>query len=221
MGRLIPSLVDIRCGLVFLLKLGLNAVGPVATAEGLNMVLEGSLVLEVGATKTVPNLAAVLLVGPPIALNGEGLAAFPAHEGLRAVLAFVVSLEGSEVLEGPCPRVVDVVLAPRRTAVARQPQHRCRLRPPEGLWPLSVLRSMPPHMHLEIIVSVESLATKVTRKLSRSNEDLRRGRNPVLPHVQAVQGQAREDIGGAVLIRRRFRQNLGAQIGIRAREANL
>jgi hypothetical protein len=47
--------------------------------------------------------------------------------------------------------VVDVVPAPRRAAVARQPQHRRRLRPPQRLRPLPVLRPMPPHMHLQII----------------------------------------------------------------------
>jgi len=82
-------------------------------------------VLEVGATNAVPQLAAVLLVGPPVPPHGEGLAALAAHEGLDAVLPLVVRLECPEVFQGLRPGVVDVVPAPRGAAVARQPQH-CR-----------------------------------------------------------------------------------------------
>jgi hypothetical protein len=45
--------------------------------------------------------------------------------------------------------VVDVVAAPRRAAVARQPEHRRRLRPAQRRRPASpVLRPVPPHVHL-------------------------------------------------------------------------
>ena len=75
--------------------------------------------LEVRATSAVPELAAVLLVSPPVPPHGEGLAALAAHEWLDAVLPLVVSLKGPEVLEGLRPGVVDVVPAPRGAAVAR------------------------------------------------------------------------------------------------------
>lgn len=92
-----------------------------ATPEGLDVVLERALVFEVRATKTIPNLPAILLVRSPIAFHGEGLAAFSTCEGLDAVLSLVMCLEGAKVLERPRPRVVDVVFASRRAAVARQP----------------------------------------------------------------------------------------------------
>jgi hypothetical protein len=47
--------------------------------------------------------------------------------------------------------VVDVVPAPRRAAVARQPEHRRWLRPAQGLGPLPVLRPVTPHVHLHRI----------------------------------------------------------------------
>ena len=99
-----------------------------AAAEGLDVVLERPLVLEVGAAEAVPYLAAVLLVRAPVALHGERLGALAAHERLAAVLPLVVRLKGPEILQGPRARVLDVVLAPRCAAVARQPQHRRRLR---------------------------------------------------------------------------------------------
>ena len=125
-----------------------DAAGGVSPAEGADVVLEGALVLEVGAAGAVPELAAVLLVGAPVAAHGEGLAALAAHEGLDAVLPAVVRLQRAEVLERPRPRVVDVVPAPRRAAVARQPQHRRRLRAPQRLRALAVLRPVAPHVHL-------------------------------------------------------------------------
>ena len=111
----------------------------VAMAEGAGVVLERALVLELGAAEAVPEPAAVLLVRAPVALDGEGLAAAAAEEGLEPVLALVVRLQRAEVLERLGARVVDVVAAPRRAAVARQPQHRRRLDAPQRLRALAVL----------------------------------------------------------------------------------
>ena len=112
------------------------------------MVLERALVLELGAAEAVPELAAVLLVRAPVALDGQWLSAAAAAEGLGAVLALVVGLQGAEVLERPRPRVVDVVAATRRAAVARQPEHRRRLHAAQRLRALAVLRPVTPHVHL-------------------------------------------------------------------------
>ena len=104
--------------------------------------------LEIRSASAVPQLAAVLLVRSPVPFDGESLPTFSAAEGLRAVLALVVSLESSEVFEWFRSRVVDVVLAALGTAVAWQPQH-CRwLCSFERVWSFSVLGSMSPHMHL-------------------------------------------------------------------------
>jgi hypothetical protein len=135
-----------------------DAAGGVAAAERPDVVLERALVLEVGAAGAVPELAAVLLVGAPVAAHGEGLAALAAHEGLDAVLAAVVRLQRAEVLERPRPRVVDVVPAPRRAAVARQPQHRRRLRAAQRLRALAVLRPVAPHVHLQTITTSKGIA---------------------------------------------------------------
>lgn len=110
-----------------------------ALSESTYVILERSLVLEVGAADAEPELPAVLLVRAPIAANGEGLPAFPAAEGLRAVLAFVVSLEGSEIFQGLRPRMIYVVLTSLRAAVAWQPEYRRRrLRAAEGFRPSPV-----------------------------------------------------------------------------------
>lgn len=69
------------------------------------MVFERPLVLEIGATKAVPDLSTVLLMCPPVAFHREWLGAFLAAEGLGAMLALVMSLESSEVLERPYSRV--------------------------------------------------------------------------------------------------------------------
>ena len=124
--------------------------GAVVGAERAGVVVEGALVLEVGPAGAEPSLAAVLLVRAPVALDGEGLGAAAAAEGLGAVLALVVRLQGAEVLERPRPRVPHVVLAPRRAAVARQLQHRQRLRALERLRALPVLAPVAPHVHLQI-----------------------------------------------------------------------
>lgn len=90
----------------------------------------------------VPEFAAILLVGAPVASDGEGLGALVACEGLGSVFALVVRLEGAEVLERPRSRVVDVVLAPHHAAVARQFAHRNIIRlycPLQRFWPFSVL----------------------------------------------------------------------------------
>lgn len=115
---------DFGCRFVVVFKV-VEAKGAMASSKGLDVVLEGALVFEVGATETVPNLPAVLLVGSPVAFHSKGFAAFSAGEGLDAVLSLVMCLEGAEVLERPRPRVIDVVLAAWGAAVARQPQH-CR-----------------------------------------------------------------------------------------------
>jgi hypothetical protein len=130
---------------------GVVVDGAVVGAEGADVVVEGTLVLEVGAAGAEPALAAVLLVRAPVALDGEGLGAAAAAEGLGAVLALVVRLQGAEVLERPRARVRHVVLAPRRAAVARQLQQRQRLRPLERLRALAVLAPVAPHVHLRCI----------------------------------------------------------------------
>lgn len=83
-----------------------------------NMVLERSLVLEVRTTVAQPEPPTVLLMGPPIALNGQELAALAAHEWLHPVLPFVMSLQGAEVLEWLCARAFDVVPAPQCATIA-------------------------------------------------------------------------------------------------------
>lgn len=45
---------------------------------------------------------------------------------------------------------------------------------------------MPPHMHLKIIVSVEGFGADRARELSRANENLRGGGDPVLALVQGI-----------------------------------
>ena len=57
--------------------------------------------LKIRPTNAIPNLATVLLMGPPITLDSKGLATFPASEGLEAMLSLEVCLDGPEVLEGP------------------------------------------------------------------------------------------------------------------------
>lgn len=91
----------------------------VVTAEGADVVLKRSLVLEIGTAYAEPKPAAVLLMGAPVASHREGLAATPAREWPRAVLPLVVRLQRAEVFERPRSRVLDVVPAPRRAAVAR------------------------------------------------------------------------------------------------------
>ncbi|RAL43089.1 hypothetical protein DM860_009871 [Cuscuta australis] len=144
-------MLDFRSRLVLFIK-AINATRAMAIAKGPNVVLEGPLVLEVRAASAVPELPAVLLVGAPVPADRKGLTALAARERLDPVLPLVVGLEGPEVLEGLRPRVVDVVPAPRRAAVARQPQHCRRLRPPQRLRALSVLRPVAPHVHLIIFM---------------------------------------------------------------------
>ena len=96
-------------------------------SKGFDVVLQRSLVLEVGATDAVPQFSTVLFMGSPISFHCEGLSALPAHERLDAVLPFVVSLEGPEVLQWLRSWMVYVVPAARRAAVARKPQHGRRL----------------------------------------------------------------------------------------------
>ena len=125
------------------------------------MVVEGSLVLEVGAAGAEPALAAVLLVRAPVALDGERLAAAAAAEVLVAVLALVVRLQGAEVLERARARVRHVVAAPGRAAVARQLQQRQRrrLRALERLRALAVLAPVAPHVHLHAYIYTDRHAS--------------------------------------------------------------
>ena len=92
-----------------------------ALAKGPNVVFEGSLVLEIGPASTIPKFATVLLMGSPIPLDCKGFATFPTHEGLDAMLPLEVGLEGPKVLQGFCPWVVDVILAPLGTTIAWKP----------------------------------------------------------------------------------------------------
>ena len=125
-----------------------DAAGRVTATESADVVLEGALVLEVGAAGAEPALAAVLLVRAPVALDGEGLGAAAAAEGPGAVLALVVRLQSAEVLERPRARVGHAVPAPGGAAVARQLQQRQRLRALERLRALAVLAPVAPHVHL-------------------------------------------------------------------------
>jgi hypothetical protein len=144
-------LVDQRHGhrrLLLLVVVGRD--GAVSASKGADVVVEGALVLEVGAAGAEPALAAVLLVRAPVALDGEGLGAAAAGEALVAVLAPVVRLQRAEVLERARARVRHAVAAPRRAAVARQleQRQRRRLRAPERLRALAVLAPVAPHVHL-------------------------------------------------------------------------
>lgn len=94
-------LFNLRGSVIILLIKTVNSISGMAIAKGVDVVLERPLVLEIGAARAVPELAAVLLVGSPVASDGEGLAAFPAHEGLDPMLPLVMCLESSEVLERP------------------------------------------------------------------------------------------------------------------------
>lgn len=143
---------DFFVGVVFvgvlLVFAGIHAMGRMAVPEGANVVFQRPFVFEVGAADAKPELAAVLLVGPPVAAHGERLAALAAHEGLDAVLPLVMRLQGAEVFQWLRARVVNVVAASRSAAVARQAQHGRRLRSSERFRTLPVLRSVPPHVHL-------------------------------------------------------------------------
>lgn len=90
-----------------------------ALSEGPNVILEGSLVLEVGPTSTIPKLATILLMGSPVPFDCKGFSTFPTHEGLGAMLSLEVGLEGPKVLQGLCSWVVNVVLAPLSTTITR------------------------------------------------------------------------------------------------------
>ena len=116
-----------------------------AGPEGPDVVLEGALVLEVGAAEAEPASAAVFLVRAPIALDGQALAALAASEPLGSVLSLVVGLQGPEVLQGLGPRVRYVILAPFFAAVAWHTHHGSRLRPLQRVRTPAVLRSVAPH----------------------------------------------------------------------------
>lgn len=134
--------------------------------------------LEVRTAGAVPQFPAVLLMGPPVAFDGEGLPALAAHERLGAVLPLVVGLEGPEIFERLGSWVVDVVLTALRTAVAWQPKHRCWLCALQRVWALSIFRSVSPHMHLHVVVPIEGLAANGTSELHGPHEDLSWCRDP-------------------------------------------
>ena len=123
-------------------------ISSMAIAKGLDMVFKGSLVLKIRATNAIPKLPTILLMSPPIPSNSKGFPTLPTHERLDPMLAFVVSLKGSEVLQGLGSWMVDVVAAPWRAAIAWQPKHPCWLCASQWFWPSPVLRAMPPHVHL-------------------------------------------------------------------------
>lgn len=89
-----------------------------ARPKGTNVILKRPLVLKVGTTKAKPTLAAVFLVGSPVAFDGQRLAALAATKGLVTVLSLVMSLESAEILQWFSLRVVDVVLTPILAAIA-------------------------------------------------------------------------------------------------------
>jgi len=107
-------------------------------------------VFEIRATQAIPYFSTVLLMCSPITFHCKCFAALSAHVGFYAMLSLVVCLKSSEILQRPCSWVVNVVLATCCTTKAWKPQHSCWLCSFQRIWPLSVLRSMPPHMHLKI-----------------------------------------------------------------------
>ncbi|GER41103.1 glyceraldehyde-3-phosphate dehydrogenase A [Striga asiatica] len=109
-----------------------DPIGPMPIPKGLDMILERPLVLEIRATRTIPQLPAVLLVGPPVTAHGKGFSAFAADKGLDAVLPFVVGLKGAEVFKGLGTWVVNVVAAAWGATVAREPEHGSWLRASKG-----------------------------------------------------------------------------------------
>lgn len=98
-------------------------MGSVSIPESSNVVLQGSLVLEIRSACAEPELATVLLMGSPVAAHCKCLAALAAHERLDPVLPLVMSLQGTKVFQRLGAGVVDVVAAAWCAAVARQPQH--------------------------------------------------------------------------------------------------
>jgi hypothetical protein len=121
-----------------------------AIAESSNVIFKRAFVLEVGTTSAVPQLSAVLLVGPPVTSNSKCLTTFSTHEWLDSVLPLVMRLQGAEVLQWFGPRVFDIVAASLRTTVAGKAKHCCRLCASQRFRSFSVLRSMAPHVHLQV-----------------------------------------------------------------------
>lgn len=128
-----------------------RAARGVAFAKGSDVIFEGSFVFEIWATAAIPKLPTILFMGSPISFDSQSFATFSAHKWLGSMLSFVVGLEGSKVLQWLGSWMVDVVLAPLSAAITWQPQHCCWLCSSQGFWALSVLRSMPPHVHLNKI----------------------------------------------------------------------
>lgn len=128
---------------------GEKVIVSVARCKCSNVILEGSLVLEVRPTVAEPKLPAVLLMGSSIALDGQELAALAARKWLHPMLPLVMSLQLAEVLEWLRARTLDVVPAPRWATMARDDTYGPGLSSPQRLWPLPILRSMSPHVHLQ------------------------------------------------------------------------
>jgi hypothetical protein len=129
-----------------------------AIAESSNVIFKRAFVLEVGTTSAVPQLSAVLLVGPPVTSNSKCLTTFSTHEWLDSVLPLVMRLQGAEVLQWFGPRVFDIVAASLRTTVAGKAKHCCRLCASQRFRSFSVLRSMAPHVHLQVRHPVASFS---------------------------------------------------------------
>ena len=132
--------------IVFLHELQIKAT--MSMAKSPDMILERSFVLELRPTAAEPKATAILLMGSPVSPDGKGLGAAATDEGLDAVFSFVMGLQSAEIFEGFGARMVDVVLAAERAAVAGKAEHSRRLDTAEGLRPAPVLRAVAPHVHL-------------------------------------------------------------------------
>lgn len=109
--------------LIFSLSAELHRILCVTVTETPDVVLERPLVLKIRTADAEPELAAVLLVRPPVSPHRKRLAAFPAPEGLCAMLPLVMRLKSPEVLERPRPRVIYVVPTALGAAVARKTEY--------------------------------------------------------------------------------------------------
>ena len=141
-------LLNFRCRFILFFE-AVDAISCMAMPKCLDMIFEGPLVLEIWPTSTVPKFPTVLLVGSPVTSHSKGLTTLPTHERLDSMLSLVMGLKGSEVFEWSWSWMIDVVPAPGCTAKAWEFKHGRWLCSPQRLWPFSILRSMPPHMHLQ------------------------------------------------------------------------
>ena len=136
------------------------------------VILQRPFVLEIRTTYTKPKFSAVFLVCSPVTPHSKGLSTPTTHEGLGAMLALVVSLKSAKVFQRFCTGMIDIVPASFGTAVTWEPQHCCGLCTSQRFWASSILRSMPPHMHLrrkrklELLHKVHISGSKIACKLS-------------------------------------------------------